>query len=75
MIEVKNMIKEILISGMTCGHCVKRVENALFEVDGVHSVAVSLEDKKATIDADDKIEDQLIKDAIDDIGYTVEAIQ
>ncbi len=69
------MKKEILISGMTCGHCVKRVENALLEIDGVHSVVVSLDDKKATIEADDKIEDQLIKDAIDDVGYTVEAIQ
>ncbi len=69
------MKKEILISGMTCGHCVKRVENALFEIDGVNSVVVSLEEKRATIDADDKIEDQLIKDAIDDVGYTVEAIQ
>lgn len=69
------MKKEILISGMTCGHCVKRVENALFEIDGVHSVVVSLNEKRATIEADDKIEDQLIKDAIDDVGYTVEAIQ
>ena len=69
------MKKEILISGMTCGHCVKRVENALLEIDGVNSVVVSLEDKKATIEAEGKIEDQLIKDTIDDIGYIVEAIQ
>lgn len=69
------MKKEIIISGMTCGHCVKRVENALLDVDGVNSVAVSLENKKATIEADGKVEDQLIKDAIDDIGYVVEAIQ
>jgi copper ion binding protein len=72
---VENMKKVILISGMTCGHCVKRVENALLEIDGVNSVVVSLEDKKATIEAEGKIEDQLIKDAIVDIGYTVEAIQ
>jgi copper ion binding protein len=72
---VENMKKEILISGMTCGHCVKRVENALLEIDGVNSVVVSLDEKRATIDAEDLIEDQLIKDAIDDIGYTVEAIQ
>lgn len=69
------MKKEIIISGMTCGHCVKRVENALLDVDGVNSVAVSLENKKATIEAEGKVEDQLIKDAIDDIGYVVEAIQ
>ena len=69
------MKKEILISGMTCGHCVKRVENALLEIDGVHSVVVSLQEKRATIEADDKIEDQLLKDAIEDVGYTVEAIQ
>lgn len=69
------MKKEILITGMTCGHCVKRVENALLELDGIHSAVVSLDEKRATIEADDKIEDQLIKDAIVDVGYIVEAIQ
>lgn len=69
------MKKEILISGMTCGHCVKRVENALLEIDGVNSVVVNLNEKRAMVEADDKIEDQLLKDAIDDIGYMVEAIQ
>jgi len=69
------MKKEILISGMTCGHCVKRVENALLEIDGVNSVVVNLNEKRAMVEADDKIEDQLLKDAIDDVGYTVEAIQ
>lgn len=69
------MKKEILITGMTCGHCVKRVEIALLELDGIHSAVVSLDEKRATIEADDKIEDQLIKDAIVDVGYIVESIQ
>lgn len=69
------MKKEILISGMSCGHCVKRVENALLGIEGVNSVVVSLQEKRATIDANDTIVEQLIKDAIDDVGYTVEAIQ
>ena len=42
----KYMKKEIILSGMTCGHCVKRVENALLGIDGVHSVVVSLDEKK-----------------------------
>lgn len=69
------MKKKILISGMTCGHCVKRVENALLSVEGVVSAVVSLEDKSASIETNRDIEDQLIKEVIDDAGYDVEAIQ
>lgn len=71
----KCMKKEIIVSGMTCGHCVKRVENTLLGIEGVNSVVVSLDEKSATIEVDDKIEDQLLKEAIEDVGYDVEAIQ
>lgn len=39
------MKKTIYVEGMSCGHCVKRVENALKSIDGVVSVEVSLEGK------------------------------
>ena len=37
------IIKTILIEGMSCGHCSKRVEEALKAIKGVKSVSVSLE--------------------------------
>lgn len=69
------MKKKILITGMTCGHCVKRVENALLSVEGVVSALVSLEDKSASIETNHEIEDQHIREVIDDAGYDVEGIQ
>ena len=69
------MKKKILISGMTCGHCVKRAENALLSVEGIVSAVVSLEDKSASIESNRDIEDKLIREVIDDAGYDVETIQ
>lgn len=68
------MKKTVSISGMTCGHCVKRVENALVELSGITSVVVNLAEKNAIIEVDENTSDALIRETIDDIGYTVEAI-
>jgi len=68
------MKKTVSISGMTCGHCVKRVENALGELSGITSVVVNLAEKNAIIEVDENTSDALIRQTIDDIGYTVEAI-
>ena len=37
------------ITGMTCGHCKKAVEEALTKVQGVESVNVNLEQASASI--------------------------
>lgn len=68
------MKKTVSISGMTCGHCVKRVENALGELSGITSVVVNLAEKNAIIEVDENTSDALIRETIDDIGYIVEAI-
>jgi len=39
----------IAVGGMTCAACVRRVENAIKEVDGVHDAAVNLANGHATI--------------------------
>lgn len=41
------------ITGMTCGHCQKRVETALTGVPGVFGAIVDLQDATAEIDFDD----------------------
>jgi copper ion binding protein len=68
------MKKTINIEGMSCGHCVKRVENALKEIDGIKEVEVVLEENKAIIEFEGQIEDKTLIDAIDDAGYTVLSI-
>lgn len=69
------MKKKISIEGMSCGHCVKHVNDALNEINGVTNVNVSLNDKSASIDATNDVKDEDIKFAIEDAGYEVVSIE
>lgn len=57
-----------MISGMSCGHCVKAVKSVLEEL-GAENVVVDLDGGKATFDGD--IDDEAIKAAIEDEGFEV----
>lgn len=63
--------KTILIEGMSCGHCSKRVEEALKSVEGVKSVLVYLEDKKAEVVLKKDVNSEILKSAVEDIGFEV----
>lgn len=65
------IIKTIFIEGMSCGHCSKRVEEALKSVDGVKSVSVSLEEKRANIVLKKYISNEILKAEIEDLGFEV----
>ena len=65
------MTKTIYIEGMSCGHCSKRVEEALKSVKGVKSVEVNLEAKNAVVALKNDIENQILKIAVEDIGFQV----
>lgn len=69
------MEKRILVEGMSCGHCVNHVKEALSELNGVTSVAVNLVDKTAVLKADTDIKDADIRLAIEDAGYEVVKIE
>jgi len=68
------MKKKILVEGMSCGHCVAHVSEALKEI-GATDVEVSLEKKLATVEVADNITDQAIKLAIEEVGYDVVGIE
>lgn len=63
------MTKKVFIEGMSCGHCVMHVEEALKELQGVSSAKVSLEGKVADIELSADVSDEKIKAAIEDAGY------
>ena len=67
------MKKIIGVEGMTCNHCVARVEKALKGLPGVEGVKVDLKKKQAEVKAISATDDA-IKAAIVDAGYTVTAI-
>lgn len=70
----KEIQKVIKIEGMTCGGCVKRVENVLINIKGVKKVDVSLEDKEARIVLTKDIDSDILKEKIETLGFKVEAI-
>jgi len=43
----------IQIQGMTCNHCVMRVQKALAELPGVRKAAVTLQPGQATVEYDE----------------------
>jgi copper chaperone len=69
------MKKKILVEGMSCGHCVNHVKEALSELKGVTSVDVNLASKTAILEASADVKDEDIKFAIDDAGYEVAGIE
>ncbi|MEQ8198218.1 MAG: copper ion binding protein [Clostridiaceae bacterium] len=69
------MKKKIFIEGLSCGHCVNHVKEALGGLNGVTNVEVNLEGKYAILDSSTNVEDKDIKAAIDDAGYDVEGIE
>lgn len=69
------MTKKLLIEGMTCAHCVKHVEEALKDLEGVISAKANLEEKNATVELNQEISDSIFKEAIEDVGYEVVKIQ
>lgn len=62
------------VQGMTCGHCVKSVENSVGAMNGVERVLVELNNGTVAVEYNDnEVNVQSIKDTIEDQGYTVEA--
>lgn len=68
------MKKQINIEGMSCGHCVKHVEEALREVNGVAEVAVDLKAKNAIVTLGRDVADSELKNAVEEAGYDVVSV-
>ena len=67
------MEKTVLrVEGMSCGHCVKAVTNALDELPGVENVAVNLNEATVSL-VFDPVNTTLakIEAAITEAGYTI----
>lgn len=71
----KRMTKVMTIEGMMCGHCTGRVQKALEEIEGVGSVAMSLENKTATVELTAEVSDDRLTAAVTDAGYEVKEIR
>jgi len=63
------MTVELTIEGMSCEHCVARVQKALAGVEGVTAAEVTLEPGSATVRGEDLNVADLVE-AVDRVGYT-----
>ena len=72
--EVNKMKKIMYIEGMTCKHCKARVEKVLNELNGV-TATVNLEEKTAVLEMEDNIDNDILKNTVEDAGYDVKNIE
>ncbi len=76
MLFEKNYIsKTVKIGGMSCNHCKARVEKALGELKEVKSVEVNLDKKTAIIVLKKVLNDEVIKDTIENLGFSFEGTE
>lgn len=61
------MTIKLQLDGLHCGNCVKSVEKALNEVEGVTQALVTLENQTAIIEGNVVAEDLIA--AVEDIGF------
>ncbi|MBB5217660.1 heavy-metal-associated domain-containing protein [Treponema rectale] len=62
--------KSFIIKGMKCDNCRIRAQNALNEIEGVLA-KVNLKKGRADISCDRKVDDEVIKAAVEKCGYSV----
>ena len=63
------MTKTVNIEGMMCAHCEANVKKALEALDGIESAVVSHEAGTAVIELSKEVDDDLIKQTIEDKDY------
>jgi mercuric ion binding protein len=59
----------IEVAGMHCPLCTTAVKKALKKVEGVQSVKVTLETKKAVVEANEGVADRVYLEAVKTTGY------
>jgi Copper chaperone len=65
------MEKTMKIEGMHCKNCAASVTKALESIDGVRRATVNLEAKSVALTLSAAVEDAVLREAIDDIGFDV----
>ena len=70
---MSNSETQLLISGMHCAACVRRVEKALGKVEGVNFASVNLADQTAFVEGN--ADHQAIIQAVEKIGFGAEMLE
>ena len=63
---------ELKVTGMTCGHCEAKIQQAVSQLPGVKKVTASRTNETVTIEPEsDTLNLQTIKETIELLGYQV----
>ena len=73
--EDQTMTKTLKIEGMMCVRCEAHVKKALEALDGVESATASHEAGTAVVTLSKEVDNALLKQAVEDDGYTVLGIE
>jgi copper chaperone CopZ len=69
-----DLTTDVLVSGMTCSHCVMSVTEELTAIDGVEDVRVDLNAggaSRVTIRSSAPIDEARVQAAVEEAGYSV----
>lgn len=67
--------EKIKIDGMSCNHCVARIEKAVSDLDGVEKFKIKLKDAEGKIKFDEtKIPLEKVMEVITELGYEASSI-
>lgn len=66
-------MKEMILNveGMMCTGCEKRIENTVSSIEGVSKVVANHENGTVTISLNQDVEQRIIKEKIENIGFSV----
>ena len=70
-----SMKKIVGIEGMSCSHCAKKVEDALYGLPEIEDVKVNLDNKNAEIEFSSEVDDKIISDLIKSVGFTPTTVE
>lgn len=59
------------VKGMTCGHCVSSVSTEIRRIPGVREVTVDLATGMVTVVAEETVDENAVRRAVDEAGYEV----
>ncbi len=64
---------ELKVTGMTCGHCEAKVQEAVAKLPGIKKVTASRTKETVTIETDkpEMLDPRKIKETIESLGYQV----
>ena len=61
----------LIVNGMMCEGCENRVKNAIKNIEGVENVTADHNTGKVIVISNNEVSEEIIKEALEDIGYEV----